>query len=70
MAISDLGPAIPGGFPRDVHVVVTGGQYDGDDGVVIDRLPDLRPGSVWVRLTRAGVHLVPGYRLAVTARQP
>lgn len=69
MAISDLGPAIPGGFPSDLHVVVTGGQYAGDDGVVIDQVPDLRPGSVWVRLTRAGIRLVPGYRLAVPARQ-
>ncbi len=56
-------PAIPGGFPDGLRVRVTGGQYAGDHGEVINRDPDLRPGSVWVTLHAAGTHLVPGYRL-------
>jgi hypothetical protein len=48
-------------------VRVTGGQYDRDHGVVVDQRPDLRPSSVWVRLARAGVHLVPGYRLRLAS---
>lgn len=54
-----FGPSLPAKTP----VRVLGGQYSGDSGLVVDRVPDLRPGSVWVRLTRAGVRLVPAYRL-------
>jgi hypothetical protein len=61
------GPAVPGGFPTNMQVTVAGGQYHGDAGVVVDQQPDLRPGSVWVRLHRAGVRLVPGYRLLPAA---
>jgi len=57
----------PPGFPAEMPVRVAGGQYDGDHGVVVDQRPDLRPGSVWVRLVRAGVHLVPGYRLRLAS---
>lgn len=62
----ERGPAVPGGFPTGLRVMVTSGQYHGDHGVVVDRSPDLRPGSVWVRLTQAGTRLVPGRRLATT----
>ncbi|MPZ85880.1 MAG: hypothetical protein GEV28_38085 [Actinophytocola sp.] len=58
-----MGPAIPGGFADGLRVVVTSGQYAGDSGEVINREPDLRPGSVWVNLVTAGIHLVPDYRL-------
>lgn len=53
-------------FPTGMQVVVTGGLYDGDRGRVVDRRPDLRPRSVWVHLNRAGVRLVPSYRLIPT----
>ena len=62
--LHDLQPAIPGGFPDGLRVVVTSGQYAGDRGEVVNRDPDLRPGSVWVALAAAGTCLVPGYRLA------
>ena len=51
-------------FPTGMPVVVTGGQYQGDRGRVIDRRPDLRPWSVWVHLDQSGVRLLPSYRLA------
>lgn len=54
---------LPPMFPTGMLVVVTGGQYDGDRGQVVNKRPDLRPWSVWVRLDRAGVRLVPSYRL-------
>lgn len=67
MGTPDHGLAVPVGFPTNMSVRVAGGEYDGDYGVVVEQRPDLRPGSVWVRLVRAGVHLVPGYRLKPTA---
>ncbi|MFI5611603.1 hypothetical protein [Amycolatopsis sp. NPDC051903] len=42
---------------------VVSGQYAGDRGTVLDKKPDLRPGSVWVALDAAGTHLIPGVRL-------
>lgn len=41
------------------------GLYANDAGVVVNRAPDLRPGSVWVDLVRAGVRLVPANRLVL-----
>jgi hypothetical protein len=67
MGALHLERSVPAGFPTNMPVTVTGGQYNGDHGVVVDQPPDLRPGSVWVRLVRAGVHLVPGYRLVPMA---
>ncbi|WP_328457905.1 hypothetical protein [Amycolatopsis sp. NBC_00438] len=63
MSVSEISPAVRGGFPTGRRVRVTGGPYRDDRGSVVDRAPDLRPGSVWVDLVTAGVHLVPGYRL-------
>lgn len=57
-------PVVFSGFPDGTRVVVTGGRYDGDHGTVVNRAPDLRPGSVWVELVSAGTHLVPADRLA------
>ena len=45
------------------RVFVTGGRYDGDQGTVVNPVPDLRPGSVWVELVSAGTHLIPADRL-------
>jgi hypothetical protein len=64
MVMSLHGFAMPtGGFPDGLRVTVTGGRYAGASGAVVNHQPDLRPGSVWVALTTAGTHLVPGYRL-------
>jgi hypothetical protein len=65
MRSNDFHVPLPSGFPDGLRVKVTGGQYAGDTGEVVDRRPDLRPNSVWVTLTGAGTHLVPGYRLAI-----
>lgn len=59
----DDGGAVPTAFPTGMVVAVTGGQYEGDRGQVVNRRPDLRPRSVWVHLDRAGIRLVPSYRL-------
>lgn len=61
----DPGPARAGGFPAGLHVRVRSGQFDGRTGVIVDRTPDLRPGSVWVEFTPGDARLVPGYRLDV-----
>jgi hypothetical protein len=61
----EIGPACPGGFLTGTRVIVNGGPHGGEDGLVVDRRPDLRPGSVWVRLERAGTRLIPGHRLAI-----
>ncbi|MGW5718690.1 hypothetical protein ACWEVP_21140 [Amycolatopsis sp. NPDC003865] len=61
---------IPGGppgeepFPDGARVDVIGGQYHGARALVIAKDPDLRPGSVWIRLADGREVLVPGYRLA------
>lgn len=65
MRRNDSGPAVPGGFPTGARVAVLGGRHANNAGVVVDRAPDLRPGTVWVLLTHGGLHLIPGYRLAV-----
>ncbi|MFG1643512.1 hypothetical protein ACGFMK_24730 [Amycolatopsis sp. NPDC049252] len=57
------GPARVGGFPAGLNVRVHGGRFDGRSGVVVDRAPDLRPGSVWIEFTEDLVRLVPGYRI-------
>lgn len=67
MTTTDPKPAIATGFGIGSRVTVTGGKYAGDDGVVVERKPDLRPGCAWVDLTRAGIHLVPSYRLVPRA---
>jgi hypothetical protein len=41
------------------------GRFTGGTGVVVDRAPDLRPGSVWVEFSPGHARLVPGYRLDV-----
>jgi len=65
MADDESRSAMPGnGFPDGTPVVVTGGRFDGDHGTVVHRVPDLRPGSVWVDLNLFGTHLVPSYRLS------
>lgn len=51
------------GFPAGLHVRAHSGQYEGKTGTVVDRTPDLRPGSVWVEFARGHARLVPGYRL-------
>jgi len=51
-------------FPTGAVIEVTSGQHSGDHGVVVDKAPDLRPGTVWVDLETAGLRLVPGHRLA------
>ncbi|GAA5150118.1 hypothetical protein GCM10023321_14970 [Pseudonocardia eucalypti] len=61
----ERGPAVPGGFPTGARVTVVSGPHNGQHGLVVDRAPDLRPGSVWVRLSQSGTRLVPGHRLAV-----
>jgi anti-sigma B factor antagonist len=63
MRDEDRLPAMFAGFPDNTRVLVTGGSHEGDHGVVVNRSPDLRPGSVWVQLAAAGTHLVPAYRL-------
>ncbi|MBB1159550.1 MULTISPECIES: hypothetical protein [Amycolatopsis] len=60
---ADPGPAHPGGFPAGLRVRAHGGQFEGMTGIVVDRTPDLRPGSVWVEFTPGQARLVPGYRL-------
>lgn len=59
----DPGPARAGGFPAGLRVRAHSGQFDGRTGIVVDRTPDLRPGSVWVEFTPGHARLVPGYRL-------
>ncbi|MBE1493908.1 hypothetical protein H4696_001008 [Amycolatopsis lexingtonensis] len=59
----DPGPAREGGFPAGLPVRAHSGQFSGRTGVVVDRTPDLRPGSVWVEFTPGHARLVPGYRL-------
>ena len=61
----DLGPARAGGFPSGLQVHAHSGRFAGRTGVVIDRAPDLRPGSVWVEFSPGHARLVPGYRLDV-----
>lgn len=61
--LADDAGAAPDPFPTGLLVVVTGGQYDGDRGRVVNRRPDLRPRSVWVHLDLAGTRLLPSYRL-------
>lgn len=61
----DRGPAVPGGFPTGARVSVISGPHSGKHGMVVHRVPDLRPGSVWVRLEHSSARLIPGYRLAV-----
>ncbi|MGW4394173.1 hypothetical protein ACWEHA_02720 [Amycolatopsis nivea] len=63
--IPDPGPARPGGCPAGLRVRAHGGQFEGRTGIVVDRSPDLRPGSVWVEFAPGEARLVPGYRLAV-----
>jgi hypothetical protein len=50
-------------FPDGTEVTVIGGRYAGDHGLVVNRAPDLRPGTVWVALAASGTHLVPANRL-------
>ena len=58
-------------FPIGRAVEVTGGLYRGDRGIVAhQQTPDLRPGSVWVLLDNAGLHLVHGTRLIPTGPDP
>ncbi|MFI5589448.1 hypothetical protein ACIA5G_30650 [Amycolatopsis sp. NPDC051758] len=64
-----LGPTREGGFPAGLHVRAHGGQFTGRTGVVVDRTPDLRPGSIWVEFSPGHPHLVPGYRLDVAEEQ-
>jgi hypothetical protein len=64
MSKRDSGALMRQAPPIGSHVVVNGGRYQRDQGVVVLREPDLRPGSVWVRLIRAGTHLVPVFRLS------
>ena len=47
-----------------VRVLVIDGQFGGYRGTVVNRRPDLRPGSVWVALDGLGARLIPAYRLA------
>ncbi|MDS0134679.1 MULTISPECIES: hypothetical protein [Amycolatopsis] len=61
------GPLGEEAFPEGASVHVIGGQYRDARGVVIAKDPDLRPGSVWVRLTDGRQVLVPGYRLSPDA---
>ncbi|UOX90589.1 hypothetical protein MUY14_08180 [Amycolatopsis sp. FBCC-B4732] len=59
------GPARTGGFPSGLRVRAHGGRFTGRTGVVVGRVPDLRPGSVWVEFSPGHARLVPGYRLDV-----
>lgn len=61
----DPGPARPGGFPAGLRVRMHGGRFEGMAGIVVDRSPDLRPGSTWVEFAPGHTRLVPGYRLGV-----
>jgi hypothetical protein len=45
------------------RVVVTGGRFEGYEGTVVTRRPDLRPGTAWVRLDGLDDRLVPSFRL-------
>jgi hypothetical protein len=65
------GISLPGDswFPDGTHVFVAGGRYSGEHGSVVNRLPDLRPGSAWVALSRTGTHLVPTCRLVACDHQ-
>lgn len=56
-------------FPDGTHVFVAGGRFDGDHGDVVNRVPDLRPGSAWVTLALTGTHLVPTARLIACDHQ-
>lgn len=62
----DAGPARTGGFPTGLRVCAHSGQFRGQSGVVVERTPDLRPGSVWVEFGPDDARLVPGYRLDAT----
>ncbi|MBE1495596.1 hypothetical protein H4696_002696 [Amycolatopsis lexingtonensis] len=66
----DPGPARTGGFPAGLRVRAHSGQFRGRTGVVVDRTPDLRPGSVWVEFGPDDVRLVPGYRLTAAEAVP
>jgi hypothetical protein len=59
------GPLGEDPFPDGARVFVTGGQYRDAWGMVLAKAPDLRPGSVWLRLDHGPEVLVPGYRLTV-----
>ncbi|HVV19869.1 MAG TPA: hypothetical protein VHF06_10570 [Pseudonocardiaceae bacterium] len=65
VAQRDSGVVVRQAPPIGSRVVVNGGRYAWDQGIVVRREPDLRPGSVWVRLIRAGTHLVPVFRLSM-----
>lgn len=41
-------------FPDGTEVTVIGGRYAGDHGLVVNRAPGLRPGTVWVALAASG----------------
>lgn len=56
-------------FPDGTHVFVAGGRFDGHHGDVVNRAPDLRPGSAWVTLHHTGTHLVPTSRLIACPHQ-
>ncbi|WIX98591.1 hypothetical protein QRX60_31570 [Amycolatopsis mongoliensis] len=58
------GPLGEESFPEGVRVSVNGGQYHDARGVVVVVDPDLRPGSVWVRLDTGRQVLIPGHRLS------
>lgn len=60
----------PLGFVIGTPVFIVGGRYDGVHGDVVDRAPDLRPGSVWVDLRWLGTHLVPTCRLTHCDDEP
>ena len=59
------GPLGEAPFPDGARVFVTGGRYRNAWGTVLAKAPDLRPGSVWLRLDHGADVLVPGYRLTV-----
>lgn len=65
MSRLEMGPAVPGGFPTGARVEVISGPHGGKSGQVVNRTPDLRPGSVWVQLEQSAARLIPGHRLAV-----
>lgn len=64
----------PGELPRSPRwlghlrngsrVLVTGGRFEGCLGTVVNRRPDLRPGTAWVRLDGLDDRLVPAFRLS------
>lgn len=61
----ERGPAVPGGFPTGARVTVISGPHHGKHGLVVDKVPDLRPGSVWIQLDHSHTRLIPGHRLAL-----